>query len=169
MSQRRQDRLDRHGDGAVIDIAKRRGRHENLALGEAEHEREFPLAENHHQRIRNRSDLQAGEMERREVPPVRQLKGDDVSLAYAAPRQPDSDLVGEAIEVPVGQTKLFALFRAGCDHRRLVAERIDVVTEMVEQRLVAPQSGFDHGLPADRKPDILSHSEPPQNGVRHAF
>ena len=121
MSQRGQRRLDRHGDGAVIDVAKRRGRHQNLALGEAEHEGEFALAENHHQRIRNRSELQAGEMERREVPPVRQLKGNDVSFAHAAPRQPDGDPVGEAIEIPVGQAKLVALFRPGCDHRRLVA------------------------------------------------
>ena len=98
------------------------------------------------------------------MPPVRQLKRDDVSFAYAAPQQPDSNLVGDAIEIPVGQAKLFALLRASCDHRRLVAERIDVVAKMVEQRLVAPQSGFDHGLPADRGPDILSHSEPPQNG-----
>ena len=159
--------LGLHGerDGAVIDVAER-GRHDqHLGPGEAEHEGELALAEDDHQRVGDRAELEGGEMEHGELPPVGQLEGDDVALADAAPGEADRDAIGQAIEFGVGQAHFGRPVGAGGDDGDLVAEAGDVATEMVEQGLVAPQTGRGHGGAAGRGAQIVRHRLLPPSGA----
>ena len=55
-------------------------------------------------------------MQDRELPPVRQLKGDDVAFADAEPHEPGRDPIGETIEVAVGEANPIAALGARRDH-----------------------------------------------------
>ena len=72
-----------------------------LASAEAQHEAQLALAEDRHQRIGDRADAVAGEEQRRELPPVRQLERDHVALADAALEEPRRDLVDPLAELGI--------------------------------------------------------------------
>jgi hypothetical protein len=62
------------------------------------------LAENRHQRVEDRADPRTGEIQKRKLPPVRQLHGDDVVSADAEPGEADSDPVCQRGELPIGES-----------------------------------------------------------------
>ena len=62
------------GHVSIIKTTETCRHHQYLALCQAQHEAQFAFAENHHQRITDGAELQAGKMQDREFPPIRQLK-----------------------------------------------------------------------------------------------
>src|SRR3990172_3662141 len=76
---------------AMVETAKAHGGDEYLGLRVRNHERKLPVAEDRHERIAHRSDAHASKMHGNELPPVRELEGNDIALADAAAPQPARD------------------------------------------------------------------------------
>src|SRR6516164_7672504 len=79
---------------------------QELRLAVPQHEGEFALPEDRHQRVEHRTDPRASEIEQAELPPVRQLHGNDVIAANAESRQTDRDSIGKSSELPIGEATL---------------------------------------------------------------
>ena len=152
MAQRRKALADGLRHGGIVDVAKPRRHHQHLGLGKAEHEAELTFPEDGHQRIAHRAELEAGEVQDRELPPVRQLEGDDVAASHPALREVQRDEIGQAVELAIGQTTLLPGLGAHRDDRRLVRRPCNGAVEVIEQRRVAPISGGGGASPQQRFP-----------------
>jgi hypothetical protein len=101
----------------IVETAEKGGNHQNLRLGESQHEREFAIAKNHHQRVADRSRLQAGQVQNSEFPPVRQLERHRVPGNDAACSQIAGHAVGQAVDLLIAEPNLLALPPAGPSER----------------------------------------------------
>ena len=97
-------------------------------------------------------------MEDAELPPVRQLEGNDIALSHAAPAQADRDDVGKPIEFAIGQPGFDARLAAPSDDSRLFGSVGEMAREVIEQRFVSPGAGRDHRGPASYEFPVLIHA-----------
>ncbi len=105
-----------------------------------EHERQFVLAENVHQRVHHRADARAGQIRQRELPPVGQLARHHVVAAHAQARQADGDAIGHGCQFAVSKARgrsTLDLYGRECD---FVRNARYTGVQMVVDRLVVPQS-----------------------------
>ena len=75
---------------------------EDLALRIIEHEGQFALTENRHDRIGDCPDVETGKMQCGELPPVRKLIGNDLAFLNAEFRKADGNAPSIAPELIVG-------------------------------------------------------------------
>src|SRR5215831_5173687 len=112
----------------------------DFGLGEAQHEAQLALAKDWHQRIGNGANAAAGIKQRRELPPVRQLKGDDVALADATVEKAQSDLVDALAKLSVAKPDLAALRTIPPHECFAPGTVVDGLVEVVDGQPVKPQS-----------------------------
>src|SRR5215813_5963014 len=124
----------------MIKAAPECGHDRDFRLGEAQHEAQLALAKDRHQRIGDRTNATAGVEQRRELPPVRQLKGDHVALADATVEQAQGDLVDAVAKLSVTQPNLAALCTIPTHKRGAPGAAADGLVEVVDGQPVEPQS-----------------------------
>ena len=83
MRKLRQVPLKRLRHCLMIEATKYFGHDDQLRFRELEHVTELPLAEDRHQRVDNRANPECRERDHGELPPIRQLNGDDIAASEA--------------------------------------------------------------------------------------
>ena len=94
------------------------GRHQRLRLGEIEHEREFALAEDRHQRVGAHADAQAGDVQGVELPPVGKLEGEHIALSEPMRMEAERHPVREPLQLAPGEGRLAAVLHPAGRPRR---------------------------------------------------
>jgi hypothetical protein len=98
----RRQRAAQVGQHGGVVVATEAARHHHEArLGEVEHEAEFALAKDRHQRVADGADAKARQVQRDELPPVRQLERHHVARLHAKADQPQRDAVDAQLELQV--------------------------------------------------------------------
>jgi hypothetical protein len=104
----RQVRADLIHHRDVIKTAPARRHEHDLRVGKTQHEAHLALAKDRHQRVGGGTDAVAGEEQRGELAPVRQLKRDHVALADTEPNEAGGDLVDALSKLGVCKSHLLA-------------------------------------------------------------
>jgi hypothetical protein len=146
----------------MVEAAPQGGDDSHLGLAEAQHEAQLALAEDRHQRIGDGADAVAGEEQRRELPPVRQLEGDHVALADTALQQPRRDSFDSIAELRVREPDLLSQRAVPAHERRAPRTLAPCLIEKVDGQPIQPQPPRCLE-PAFRQIDIERHgaSSPP--------
>jgi hypothetical protein len=141
MAQRGQVGLHLGGHGGIVEAAEAVRDDQHLRFRQAEHEAQLALAEDDHQRVADGAELQAGEVQHREFPPVRQLERHHVAGPDAALAQRQGDACGERIELTIGDAPLLPGFAAPGDDGRALRRGRHRAGEVVAQGCRAPMAG----------------------------
>ncbi|MEA3220799.1 MAG: hypothetical protein OZX49_01914 [Immundisolibacter sp.] len=131
--------------GRVVEAAEAVRHHQQLGLRELQHERQLALAKNRHQRIADRADAQARQVQRHELPPVGQLEGHHVTRLDAQAKQAERHAVGAVLQLQVRQARGKAGDAVVVDHGQAVRVAVRDLVEHVGQQAIAPQAGVGHG------------------------
>ncbi len=143
--------------GRVIEAAKGARDDEYLAFRKAKHEGQFALAKNRHQWIGHGADPYASQMQRGELPPVRQLAGNNIAFLHAEFREADRDTFDNLAEIAVAEAGGLIRHGVEVDDGRLVRHFGDATVEVAGGRLAGPEAAGVHRL------DTL----PGQNWIEH--
>ena len=130
----------------VLEPAEDARNEERAGFGEREHEFELARPEDRHQRVRNRSDAHAREVERSELPPVGELERHHVALLDAVGGEARPDAARDPIDVAVGEGGAnpgLGLVVGDEDLVRVVAQGL---VEIVAGGAVRPVPGRGGGL-----------------------
>jgi len=119
----------------------------------ADHEGQLALAKDRHHRVGDGADLQRGEVDGHELPPVRQLVGDDIVLADPERHQNSGDGIDPAAKLAIAQSGAAVVRQAvgdqGCALRRVG----QVALEIIEHSAAAPETLAGHLVEAGSKKD----------------
>ncbi|MCY1556963.1 hypothetical protein D9M68_937660 [compost metagenome] len=77
--------------------------HQHAALGVAEHEGQLALAEDRHQRVEDRADTHAGQVQGGHLPPVGQLAGHHIGFFHAEADEAGGHAGDDPVEFAVAQ------------------------------------------------------------------
>lgn len=138
MGRIRQPVADAGDHGRIVEAAERGWHDQHLQFRQAEHEGELALAKDDHERVRHRAKLQAGEVEDREFPPVRQLERHDVALADAARGKGARNGRGHGVELAVADALRVTALAAVGDDGGLVRRRRHGTCQVLQQGCVRP-------------------------------
>jgi hypothetical protein len=141
-------RLETGNHLLMVEAAELFRHDDDLAGAVLQHERKFALPENMHQGVDDGADARAREIGQRELPPVRQLHGNDVVPANAEPRKANSNAVRHRRHLPMGEAPDLAAFQRHRCQRQLVGTRCDAGIQIVVDGPVAPKALRDHGSAA---------------------
>ena len=130
----------------VLEPAEGARDEERPGLREREHEFELAGPEDRHQRVRDRSDPHAREVDRRELPPVGELERHHVPLGDAMGGEPRPDAAREPVDVAVGEGGAGARFGLVVGDEDLVRVVAEGLVQIVAGGAVRPVSGRGRGL-----------------------
>ena len=128
----------------MIEAAKPGGHDQYPGLREIHHELQFALPKDRHQRIADRAQLETGQMNGDEFPPVGQLKGHHFAGAHTYRSQAGGDPVRARVEFAVAQRMADPALRPIVHHRGAIRSRGHRGFKVFEQITVPPPSGSPH-------------------------
>ena len=128
----------------VVEATEQLGHDQHLGLGEGQHVTELALAEDRHERVDDRPEPAAGQRDDNELPPVRQLDGDDVAPADAEAEQRAGSARDLVAELGIAETRGLGSIDPVADHRRLVRRSGDRGDQVVVDGAVQPEPARAH-------------------------
>jgi hypothetical protein len=132
----------------------------HLGLAEAQHEAQFALAEDRHQRVGNGPDPVAGINQGNEFPPIRQLKCNDIAVSDVELREPLGNFVDALAELTVAEPDLAAEPAVPADEGRALGANGDGSVEVIDGQAAGPK--FLRRRDAGRRqPYVELHVLPP--------
>ncbi len=145
--------------GAVIEAAEPGRGDQRFALGVGQHETELTGAEDRHQWIERRAEMEGGEVEEDEFRPVGKLGGDHIAPPRAATGEGPGQAARCPVEVAIGVALAAAAFAAIGDEGLAVGGFGEARGEIIEQGPVWPEPAPPRRIGAGSKQDrIESHS-----------
>lgn len=99
-----------------------------------EDEADLAAPQDRDDRVGDRPDADAGEVQRRDLPPVRQLEAHDLAGGHVQLDQAGGEALGEARQLAVGHDLLFTAGDAMGDDRHLVGLTGGVAGELLPER-----------------------------------
>jgi len=142
--QLRQVRLDALDHLLEVKATEGLGRDDDLGLSVLEHEVEFALAEDVHQRVDHGANARAGQVGHGELPPVGQLAGDHVVLFHPQTRQAHGHAVGHLRQLAVAEAAHVTRLHPVRRQRALVRAGGDTGVQVVVDGAVMPEALLDH-------------------------
>src|SRR5208283_6326 len=121
---------------------------EDLALGEAQHEFDLALAKDRHHRIYDGAYAPTCEHQRRELPPVGELTGNDIVVFDAQLGKAYGQAVDQGAEFPIAQAPAVSFHRVEIDDGRFVRNLSQAAIEVIGEQLVPPIAASTHLLAA---------------------
>ncbi len=145
------------GEGAhhrgIVEPAEPRRSDIDLGLREAQHEAQLARPKDRHERIADRAGMDAGEMERRELPPVGELEGNHVARLHAQLQQPQRDAPRRRVQLGIGEGGLGARLAVLRGNRRAPGMLRHGRVQVVEGRPARPVAARFHRGDAFRRED----------------
>ncbi len=147
MFQRRQVRADGVRHRFVPEAAIFPRDHQHFRFRLVQHESHLPLPEDRHHRVGDGAQPQRRQVQRDELPPVRQLHRHHVAAPDTKPRQAGGDPIDLLRQRRIGQRCGCACHAVVVHDRDAVGRCPDPAIEVVQQRAVRPQAGRCHCPP----------------------
>ena len=149
--QMRQLRLDAFEHGLIVHAAKLFEHDHDFGFAMAQHEEQFALAEDWHQRVQHSANTRASQVQHREMPHIGQLARHHIGRPHAQPPQAYRHAVSHAAQLGIAKAARRRIARALAHQRQLVWRLLHGLVQRIVDCGVLPPPLCHHLRPARRQ------------------